>query len=442
MRDGGSLGRWASRVAASVLLSVAAASVAGAEDYRLGVQDKLRVTVNEWRPTVGEVQDWKAITGEFIIGPAGDVSLPLIGSVPAAGLKPEELATSISQRLKSKVGLSNMPDTAVEVVQFRPFYVVGRVEKPGEFPYRPGLTVLQAVGVAGGLYRATDAAMLRVDKDIISAQSGVDTLALESDQLLMRRARLRVELEGGSSIPIPAELTRPKDDPAVTEMMLHEQKILESRSEALRSQTSALQELKELLDKEIASLGSRLELKDKQIALVRQELATVGSLVSKGLTTGSRQLSLESAEAEVETNKLELDTALLRARQEMSKADRDMIDLRSKRRDEILVDLRETDAKFEESRQKLAASRKLLDESRDFAMQFAAGGLRDQTLRTTYAIVRGSGSQSTEVTVSETDPMQPGDVLKVIVSTPSQKDLSRLSAGDVDDTALVEATPR
>jgi exopolysaccharide production protein ExoF len=143
----------------------------------------------------------------------------------------------------------------------------------------------------------------------------------------------------------------------------------------------------------------------------------------------------------VETNKLELDTALLRARQDISKADRDMIELGSKRRDLILVDLRETDAKVVDSQGKLAAARKLLDESREFANQFAAGGVRERTMTTSYSIVRGSGANSTETTVSETDPVEPGDVLKVLVSVSSSKDLSRLQPGDVNDTSLVEATP-
>jgi polysaccharide export outer membrane protein len=113
--------------------------------YRLGAGDKLRISV------FGEPD----LSGEFDIPGNGSVSLPLIGQVKAGGLTLSELEGVVHDRLKE--GYLNNPKVSVEVLNYRPFYIIGEVDKPGEYPYTDGMTVLNAVAVAGGFtYRAND----------------------------------------------------------------------------------------------------------------------------------------------------------------------------------------------------------------------------------------------------------------------------------------------
>jgi protein involved in polysaccharide export with SLBB domain len=94
-----------------------------------------------------------SLTGNYLIDPSGYVSLPLAGSLKAAGLTPEQLQRDLEKQFSSKY-LTN-PKVTVEVVEFRPFYILGEVEKPGAYPYTGGLTVLSAIAIAGGTtYRA------------------------------------------------------------------------------------------------------------------------------------------------------------------------------------------------------------------------------------------------------------------------------------------------
>jgi polysaccharide export outer membrane protein len=112
--------------------------------YRLGPGDLVRII------TFGEEQ----LTGEFRVNDAGNIALPLIGSVRAAGLTSSELEKSVAAALK-KNGLYRDPSVTVEVIAYRPIYVLGEVNKPGEYPYKPGMTVVTSVAVAGGYtYRA------------------------------------------------------------------------------------------------------------------------------------------------------------------------------------------------------------------------------------------------------------------------------------------------
>ena len=113
------------------------------EAYRLGPGDKLRVT------TFGE----DSLTGRFDVSAAGAVSMPLIGEVRAQGLTTTELQQRIEAALRD--GYLKAPNVSVEVLSYRPFYILGEVQKPGEYPYTSGLTVMNAVATANGFtYRA------------------------------------------------------------------------------------------------------------------------------------------------------------------------------------------------------------------------------------------------------------------------------------------------
>jgi polysaccharide export outer membrane protein len=80
--------------------------------------------------------------------------MPLLGSVPAAGLTPEKLQQNIATELESRT-LLQKPNVSVEITEYRPIFVLGEVNRPGEYPYKPGMTTLSAVSTAGGFtYRA------------------------------------------------------------------------------------------------------------------------------------------------------------------------------------------------------------------------------------------------------------------------------------------------
>lgn len=114
-----------------------------AYEYRLGPNDKVRVTV------FGE----ENLSGEFTVAPSGKISYPLVGEVDAAGKTVGEFQTALQTRLAA--GYLTNPRVAAEVMTFRPFYILGEVNKPGEYPFVSGMTVLNAVATAQGFtYRA------------------------------------------------------------------------------------------------------------------------------------------------------------------------------------------------------------------------------------------------------------------------------------------------
>ena len=116
---------------------------------RLEAGEKIRITV------YGE----PSLTGDYQIDPSGLLSLPLAGTVKAAGLNQQELEQELTAKYRS--GYLKDPKITVSISEFRPFYIVGEVEKPGAYPYSGGLTVLSAIAIAGGTtYRANRSSVL------------------------------------------------------------------------------------------------------------------------------------------------------------------------------------------------------------------------------------------------------------------------------------------
>jgi protein involved in polysaccharide export with SLBB domain len=99
------------------------------------------------------------LSGEYEIDPAGFVSLPLAGTIKAAGLSKQQLERDLSKKFSGEY-LRN-PKVTVDVTSFRPFYILGEVTKAGEYPFKSGLNVMSAIAIAGGTtYRANRSTVL------------------------------------------------------------------------------------------------------------------------------------------------------------------------------------------------------------------------------------------------------------------------------------------
>src|SRR5262249_19803298 len=122
---------------------------AATQSLRLQAGEKIRVTV------FGE----NSLSGDYQIDPSGFVSLPLAGTIKAAGLTQAELKQELTNKFKNEY-LKN-PKVTISIVEFRPFYIIGEIEKPGSYPYTSGLNVLSAIAIAGGTtYRASKSTIM------------------------------------------------------------------------------------------------------------------------------------------------------------------------------------------------------------------------------------------------------------------------------------------
>ncbi len=149
-------------------------------EYRLGPGDKLQITV------FGN-QD---LSGPVVVSPEGKISLPLLGDMQAENRTVPELGAALRQRLDRDYIVN--AQVTVEVANYRPFYILGEVQKPGNYPYAVGLDVRQAVAVAGGFTRRAATSNFEVVRETpngrraYSLQAGDQVLPGDTIEVLRR----------------------------------------------------------------------------------------------------------------------------------------------------------------------------------------------------------------------------------------------------------------
>lgn len=126
------------RLVGLFILCLSFSSFAEENVYRLGAGDLVSISV----------YDEPDLSLELRIGLSGNISYPLLGDVKVAGLSPKELEVKLVEKLKGPYLID--PSVNVTIMEYRPFYVTGEVEKPGSYAFHPGLTVSRAISISGG----------------------------------------------------------------------------------------------------------------------------------------------------------------------------------------------------------------------------------------------------------------------------------------------------
>jgi polysaccharide export outer membrane protein len=387
-------------------------ALAQAAPYQLVPMTKLKLTIVQFMPASGDYKRWDALSGDLEVAEDGTVLVPALGAIPVGTSTPDELAATIADRLQAKLGLVGKPDATVQVVDYPPIYLIGSITTPGQYAFRPGMTVLQAVALGGGDFRADG----RADPaDTIRLQSDLQGIDTDTLRTTARVARLEAELSDADTIAFPAELN--SSDPDVAQIIKQEQVIFAARHNELTRQLSALDDLTALYHAELDALDEKAKSIDDQAKIAQQQLDGVKDLVGKGIATVSRQTDLERSVAGLRSDRLDNIIATMNARQGLNQALRDRAKLEDDRRSEVSMQLQTEQAALAKLRLNEATTSRLLRQS----MAFDADVTRQQAPRDhAYTILRTTDGHSTEIAATESTALLPGDLLKVttVLSAP------------------------
>ncbi|MBZ5762965.1 polysaccharide export protein [Rhizobium sp. VS19-DR104.2] len=384
-----------------------------AEDYILGPQDKLKIRVFEWRPVTGTAFEWVPLNGEFVISAAGTLSLPIVGVVPASGLTVDQISDSIGERLKNQVGMQKRPNASVEVSEYRPFFIAGLVTKPGKYAYSPGLTVVQALSMAGGMTGPVDVNVMGLQRDVLTMRGDLRALNIERFGLLARQARVDAIINNQPSVVFPPELTTHSGQAIVDRIMKEEADLFDTRQRSISAEIVALNEARVLASNQIEALQSKATSLAKQIDLASKDLGTVNKLVSAGLSVSARSLGASQNLADLESRSLDVSLANLKAQQDVAKVDRDITDLRNRYRVDALTEAADVRAKIGANAEKVQTTRALLDNIALQAPMVANSAVEDglQSFETT--IDRLVSGHTRTLAVGDNDAVEPGDLIRV-----------------------------
>ncbi|NKJ39090.1 polysaccharide biosynthesis/export family protein [Rhizobium sp. SG570] len=404
------------------------ASAAADTAYHIRPQTRIKVAIVEWIAATGEYKEWTALNGEYVVSQSGMISIPMIGEMQVNDKTTSIVSADIGDKLKQITGLAVAPTASVEVVKYPMIYVSGAVEKPSELEFRPGLTVKQAIAMAGGSQRHSSQTGDYSEAQQISYAGEINRMELQLKQLSARRARLMAELNDQPTITFPPEIKAAPDGSVIKQIMISEIDLFNARADALRQQLVSAGDLETLLHNEINILDEKMSSQDEQVKIAQDELSDITKLVDTKILTTSRKTSLERIVAEMQAGKLDLVVASMQAKQKLSETERDALNLKGQRKTEAGQQLQTTETDIEDTKLKRNTTLQLL--------QIAGASLsRSQSIQSLdlqpreYWITRGGGDAAA-TQVSETTELQPEDVLDVRYNISGNLDGTVLSSVD------------
>ena len=407
------------------------------EVYLVGPSEVLRLRVLDWDSVAGEMREWPELSGEYVVGPDGAIVVPFAGRIASEGRRPDDIATDVVEGLRYRLALIERPDATVEVAAWRPVIVTGNVPNPGPIDFTPGLLAAQAVGLAGGLETGLVADSV-LQRDAITAQASLVALRSTERRLAARLARLAAERIGQAHVDrasIGPDLIGPASaQGAEWDAILDlEDQVLDVRRSQLAREIEAIDGQVGLFEAEIGALTEKVTAVEHQRELAREAAANAADLAERGLVANQRVLESEGLLAGLESQLLDVSTAILTARQNVAAADRERSELADDRTAEILELSQVADGQLAETRARIDGQVGIL----------GALGLAESTgeLGEPRITVLRPGVEGLErIADAALERLQPGDMVEVrpSVSDPAQEAVAAATAnGAAGSTAAL-----
>ncbi|MDF2809574.1 MAG: hypothetical protein K0S56_605 [Microvirga sp.] len=362
----------------------------------------------------------------------GTITLPMVGSIVAAGSTATDVQARAEMALATKVIRQRTPDgrdrvvliqpgdVAVAVVEYRPIYVNGDVLQPGQHPYRPQMTVRHAIALSGGVstVRGRSATM---GVDVVEVEREYRTTILALAREHVHAWRLTAELEGSEDIKEQRLVDAPIPAATLSEYLRIESSHLNIRLLEYRNEKDHLQNAARLAGEQIATLTTQQKQEAQGLQTDNEELDRAnklfgsGNLVSPRVTESRRAVLLSS------TRHLQTTATLSQIKQQREEFLFRLEKLDTQRRLEVLRDMKETQVRAAELRTRLEAAAQKLQVFGRIASADAASS----EARPAITIIRRSGEGWDRVSASEDADLLPGDAIEIV----ARPDLLATAAG-------------
>jgi protein involved in polysaccharide export with SLBB domain len=353
------------------------------------------------------------VSGDYMVEQDGVISIPLLGRFQIDGRTLDDVRAEVALSFTNITGRTANID--IKIAERSPVYVVGPVKNPGAYKYVPGMIVLQAIALAGGVDRGEHNL-----SDLIEGARQMErlrTLAVEVQQLLARRARLLAERDGERVLPVPTQLAPIGGEAGARNFLASESTIL--RAEQFKRQ----QERKEIglkiaaAQSEVDALNRKLDQADVQMSLRSERLDDIQKLKDRGLVTNNNVLMLRSELSDIEARRQDYFVALVQAKARLGEVEGTNVRLASERAASLATAIASVDKDLAMAREAMASAGSLA------TILYRTTG-RSQEGADSYQIVRQSGRGATTHAATETSPLMPGDVLKIDLKSPATKPIS------------------
>lgn len=343
----------------------------------------------------------------------GEVQFPLVGGVRVKGLTVTEALNALRNEYRSRKIL-NDPKIALNITTFRPIFVLGEVKSPGSFPYYPGLTVEQAIGLAGGVQ--TDVTNPS-DKIVARARlrGEMDGADAEIVHEAIYAARLVAQLDKRKAVDIrdvPEIAQKFVENTSLTAVIEIEQRILDTDLRTTSSQvdilTKGISEAEQGLD-----ILQKLEVQQKEVVdLNVADLERVSSLRKRELNTVNDLMRSKTTTSNEKARLLEIYAEMSRSRRELGNLRLELAKLQADREKDILLKIQERYIAIK----KLVAARQAAEEQFFLLNSSTIEDSKKNKISLGYQIRRDTDGKQEAITASPLTEVLPGDVVAISIA--------------------------
>jgi protein involved in polysaccharide export with SLBB domain len=340
------------------------------------------------------------LSGDYTVEQDGAISIPLLGRFQVEGRALDDVRADLAVSFTTVVGRSANIDA--KIVDRSPIYVVGTVKNPGAYKYAPGMIVLHAIALAGGIDRGDGnlSGMIEGAREMERLRS----VTLQVKQLLARRARLEAERDGVSILPIPIQLARLAGGSTARTFLATESTILRAE-QARRLQRSREIALRAAAARnEVEALKRKLDQIDVQKEMRIERLDDLQKLKDRGLVTSNNVLILRAELSDIEARRQDYLVAVVQAEARLEEAEEASARLSSENTANLANAIATADKEIAGAQEAMVSAR---------ALATVLYRPNSRTEAVDYEIVRQSRDGAKALQATETSPLMPGDVLKI-----------------------------
>jgi protein involved in polysaccharide export with SLBB domain len=341
------------------------------------------------------------LSGDYTIEQDGAISVPLLGRFQAEGRALDDVRGELAVSFTAAIGRSANID--VKILDRSPVYVVGAVKNPGAYKHVPGMIVLQAIALAGGLDRGEGnlSGMIEGAREM----ERLRTLTLQVKQLLARRSRLEAERDGESTLPIPVQLATLAGERTARTFLAAESTILRA------GQARRLQQSREIALKiaagqnEVEALKRKLDQIEIQKNMRTERLDDLQKLKDRGWVTSNNVVILRTELSDIESRRQDYLVAIVQAEARLAEAEEANARLSSETTENLANAIATVDKEVAVAQEAMISARTMA------TVLNRSSGATSQGVA--YEIVRQSKDGARTLEATETSSLMPGDVLKI-----------------------------
>lgn len=347
------------------------------------------------------------LSGDYTVEQDGAISIPLLGRFQVEGRALDDVRADLAVSFTAVIGRSANID--VKIFDRSPIYVVGPVKNPGAYKYVPGMIVLQAIALAGGLDRGEGNLNLSGMVEGAREMERLRSMSLQVKQLLARRARLEAERDGVSTLPIPIQLAKLVWDAAgertARTFLATESTILRAEQARRRQQDKEIALRVAAARDEVEALKRKLDQVDVQKDMRIERLNDMQKLKDRGLVTSNNVVALRTELSDIEAHRQDYLVAIVQAEARLAEAEEASPRLSSENKANLAKAIATVD-------QEIAAAQEAMISAKALAtILYRPNSSKLQA--EAYEIVRQSKDGARTLQATETSPLMPGDVLKI-----------------------------